>query len=114
MSLAFDVSHNPSHAKLRPLWVCPYLGLHDSLLNVTVSVGVCNGVPNPNAVAFNHEEIVHHLLDVAVEVSGSVIAKLSRNDVHERSSLVSKSVLGQDATDQLSMLYDHLTKKGRK
>lgn len=85
-----------------------HLGLPNGPLNVIVSVGVSYGVPNANAVSFNHQEVVDHLLNVSIKVTCNIVAKLSCYDVHEGASLVAKSVLGKDPRNQLSMLDDHL------
>ena len=45
------------------------LGLLNGALDGLVGGLVGNGVPNPNAVALHHQEVVNHRLCEAVEVS---------------------------------------------
>ena len=87
-----------------------HLGLHDGLLDVAVCEGICDGVSDADAVPFNHEEVVDHLLDVAVEIPGCVVPKLRCYHVHQRPSLVAQSVFRQNTTDELSMLNNYLNK----
>ena len=85
-----------------------HLSLSDGLLDIIVSELISNGVPNTNTVPLKEEVVVDNCLDVAVEIPGHLMVKLHGNDVHEGASLVTKCVLGEDATHQNTMLNKHL------
>ena len=44
------------------------------------------------------EEVVDDCLDVAIEIPGHLVVKLHGDDMHKGASLVTKCVLGENAT----------------
>ena len=85
-----------------------HLSLSDGLLDVIVGELVSDGVPDTNAVPLEEKEVVDHRLDVAIEIPGHLVVKLHGDDVHQGASLVAKSVLGENATHQHTMLNENL------
>ena len=70
-----------------------HLCLSDGPLNIIVSEGISNGVPNPNAVPLNQQVVIHDFLNVSIKISRHFVIKFTGNDMHERPGLVSQCVL---------------------
>ena len=85
-----------------------YLGSLDGVLDILVGLLVSDGVSNSDAVTLQKQPVVDHCLDVAVELSSYLKPKLKEYNVHQRAARRSQCLLTDDATDELSVFYQHL------
>lgn len=72
---------------------------------------VCNGVSNANGHAVLQEPVVGQVLALTQEGTGSFRAMLHHNDMDERASRCSKSLLAQASSQQLPILNQNLHKQ---
>ena len=103
------------HTEVLLVWCCVcvvreqgYLGLPYGFLDFIIGNLVSNGVPNPNAVTLQQEVVVHNGLNGPVEISRHLHTLLQKHQVHQGASLVTQSVLGENTTQQISILHYHL------